>query len=121
MRDIYGCKRLIARYERMMDGDIRNLTQDSEFHIEQLTNAISELDKLLDIIGDEIADWAEAISVLYVDMDEPDTIWSRIQLVILRWYVNRRYAKVLDESVEVMNCKTSLEKIRNRLLILMHM
>lgn len=120
MKDTYGCKRLIAKYERIIGEDIHNLTKDSAFHIEQLTTAISELDKLLDMIGDEIADWGEAIAELYEDMDDPDTLWNRLQIAVLRWYVNWRYAKALDESVEVMACKERLEKIRNRLLILTH-
>lgn len=119
MKNFYGAKRFIAEYERRVNSDIQEFTNDLDFHIEQLTEAINEMEKALDVIGDEIADWGECIAELYEDMEDEDTLWNRIQIYFLRKYVNWRYAKVLDEAVEIGNIKERLERIRNRFLIIL--
>lgn len=115
--DAYGFKRLVRKYEIGFEKNSARIFEEKDFHIEQLKIAISNAEEMLNCLGEEIADWAEALQEVY-EVDDADTWWKKIELKIMKVYVNHKYSRVLDESKQVGEFCMKLKMFLNRLEIL---
>ena len=73
----------------------------------QLSEAIECVDKIAEIVGNEISNWYDTIQVLN-EVDEFDNPFQRIELWWMKRRVNTKYAKALKEA-------QVLQETRNRL------
>lgn len=117
MSDSYGFVRLANRYEKRFQMDFQKVLKEREFHIQQLRLIIEQANKAQNLISGDIANWGECIQVVY-DVDDANTLWQKFDLSIMKWYVNKMYAKALEESRMVGLGKEKLEKLLNRLLVM---
>lgn len=117
MRDVYRLNRLVQRYENLFRNRLSDVKEESDFHIDQLKRAIECTDSVLEIVGEEINDWSEAVQEVY-EVDDANTPWKKFQLMLMKWYVNKRYEQVLNEAVSVGKAKEKFEVFLKRLEIL---
>lgn len=99
-RDAYGLKVVADRYEIMITDDMWRILKAREFHIEQLNTSIGVADELLDIVAEEIKSWSETIREVYA-VDDADTWWKKLQLFVMKKYVNFRQSQVCREAIEI--------------------
>lgn len=112
-----GFVRLASRYEKKMKINHEEMVSNRDFHITQLREAIEAADKLLDICYSEFENWCDSMQALY-EVDEFDNFFERIELVVLKWYVNLMYCKSVKEIQDTENAKKRLKKVQTTLEVL---
>lgn len=98
--DAYGLKTTADRYEVMIEKDMWRILKAREFHIQQLRVSIDAADELLDIVAEEIEEWSETIKEVY-SIDDAHTWLDRLQLFLMKKYVNFKQSHACREAVEV--------------------
>lgn len=112
-----GFIRLASRYEKKMQINHEEMVRNRDFHITQLREAIEAADKLLDICYSEFESWCDSMQALY-EVDEFDNFFERIELVVLKWYVNWMYCKSVKEIQDTENAKKRLKRVQTTLEVL---
>lgn len=109
--------RLAKRYERRMEYCHEEMVKNRDTHIAQLREVIGCIERLLEITYGEVEGWADSIEAVY-SVDEFDNFFQRIELVFLKWYVNKRYSWALKEVTETEEAKKTLKNILNKLEVI---
>ena len=116
MHDSYGIVRLANKYERIFEKEFENVRQEKEVHIERLKGIIEQADEALKIESEEFEVWSGTMEEVY-SVDDAYTIIQKIEVVIMKWYVNYKYDKALKEIRCLRLGREKLKKLLNKLLI----
>ncbi len=117
MQDSYGIVRLANKYERFFENRFEVVRNEKEIHIERLKEIIEQADDALKFETELIEMWAGTMQEVY-EVDDANTLWKKLQLVIMKLYVNFRYNRALEETRYIQLGKEKLQKLLNRLLVL---
>ncbi len=108
IRDEYGFKLLIDKYERMFRDDMWKILKQRDFHMYQLKTVIKAANEMLEVIYEEIEGWCDSIKEVY-EVDDAINPFQKFQVFIMKKYVIYRYEKALDESQSIEQSKEKLE------------
>ncbi len=115
MRDIHILMRLIKKYENLEFFNSKVRT-NMNFHMTQLRGASEQLDLALNLIESDISEWEENIST--ASSIQPDNIFQKMQIFIMRKYINFKYAKTVAEKTKLLKCKEQLNRVLNKMILL---
>ena len=83
----------------------------------QLSEAIECVDKIAEIVGNEIGNWYDTIQVLN-EVDEFDNPFQRIELGWMKRRVNSRYDMSLKEAKVLQETKETFEEVLKFLYVM---
>lgn len=117
MHDSYGIVRLANKYERVFENRFETVREEKEIHMERLKGIIEQADSALKMETEQIELWAGTMEEVY-GVDDANTIIQKIELAIMKWYVNYMYDKALKETRCLELGKEKLQKLLNKLILL---
>lgn len=117
MFDSYGVVRLAIKYEKQFERNFQEILSEKELHIETLKAILEETESALELEAENMANFGQNIQMLYT-LDDVNTLWKKIQLLLMKWYVNWMYDKAVKESKYLGIGKEKIQNLLKRLLVI---